>query len=136
MGAPAIVQDMVRIEGGEFQMGSEAFYPEERPVRRVEVDGFWIDQHPVSAAEFRRFVRETGYVTVAERPLDPDDYPDADPELLVPGLPRLPQDGRAGAAERRPQLVGVRARCLLEEAGWAGHDDQWPRSASGRAGRL
>src|SRR5215831_295862 len=36
-------------------------------------------------ARFRRFVRETGYVTVAERPLAPDDYPDADPELLVPG---------------------------------------------------
>ena len=66
-------------------MGSEDFYPEERPVRRVDVDGFWIDEHPVTAAEFRRFVRETGYVTVAERPLDPDDYPDADPDLLVPG---------------------------------------------------
>jgi formylglycine-generating enzyme len=66
-------------------MGSEAFYPEERPVRHVEVDGFWMDEHPVTAAEFRRFVRETGYVTVAERPLDPADYPSADPDLLVPG---------------------------------------------------
>ena len=79
------VQDMVRIEGGEFLMGSEAFYPEEGPVRQAEVDGFWIDEHPVTAAEFRRFVRGTGYVTVAERPLDPGDYPDADPDLLVPG---------------------------------------------------
>ena len=81
----APVQDMVWIEGGEFLMGSEDFYPEERPVRRVEVDGFWIDEHPVTASDFRRFVRETGYVTVAERPLDPADYPDADPDLLVPG---------------------------------------------------
>ena len=81
----APVQDMVWIEGGEFLMGSEDFYPEERPVRRVEVDGFWIDERPVTAAEFRRFVRETGYVTVAERPLDSADYPDADPDLLVPG---------------------------------------------------
>ena len=79
------VQDMVRIEGGEFLMGSEDFYPEERPVRRVQVDGFWIDEHPVTASDFRRFVRETGYVTVAERPLDSADYPDADPDLLVPG---------------------------------------------------
>ena len=71
--------------GGAFLMGSDDFYPEERPVHRVDVDGFWIDEHPVTAAEFRRFVRETGYVTVAERPLDPDDYPDADPDLLVPG---------------------------------------------------
>jgi formylglycine-generating enzyme required for sulfatase activity len=66
-------------------MGSEDFYPEERPSRRVFVDGFWMDPDPVTAAEFRRFVRETKYVTVAERPLDPADYPDADPELLVPG---------------------------------------------------
>jgi sulfatase modifying factor 1 len=66
-------------------MGSEDFYPEERPVRQVSVDAFWIDEQPVTAAEFRRFVRETKYVTLAERPLDPDQYPDADPDLLVPG---------------------------------------------------
>ena len=79
------VPGMNWIPGGTFLMGSEDFYPEERPVRRVSVDGFWIDEHPVTAAEFRRFVRETGYVTVAERPLDPEQYPDADPDLLVPG---------------------------------------------------
>ena len=73
------------IRGGECLMGSDEFYPEERPVRRVAVDGFWMDEHPVTAAEFQRFVRETGYVTVAERPLDPADYPGADPALLVPG---------------------------------------------------
>jgi formylglycine-generating enzyme len=73
------------IPGGEFLMGSEDFYPEERPVRRVAVEGFWIDERPVTAADFRRFVKETGYATVAERPLEPSDYPDADPELLVPG---------------------------------------------------
>jgi len=66
-------------------MGSDEFYPEERPVRTRTVDGFFMDEHPVTAAEFRRFVRETRYVTVAERELDPDDYPDADPELLLPG---------------------------------------------------
>ena len=78
-------KDMVRVEGGEFLMGSEAFYPEEEPVRRTEVGGFWIDKHPVTASEFRRFVRETDYTTLAERPLDPADYPTADPDLLVPG---------------------------------------------------
>jgi sulfatase modifying factor 1 len=82
---PAPAADMVWIAPGEFAMGSEDFYPEERPVRRVAVGGFWMDAHPVTAAEYRRFVRETGYVTVAERPLDADDYPDADPELLQPG---------------------------------------------------
>ncbi len=73
------------IPGGTFAMGSDAFYPEERPVHRVTVDGFWMDETPVTAADFRRFVRETKYVTVAERPLDPEQYPDADPDLLVPG---------------------------------------------------
>jgi sulfatase modifying factor 1 len=84
-GNQAPASDMVWIEPAEFAMGSEDFYPEERPVRRVFVDGFWIDAHPVTAASFRRFVRETGYVTVAERPLDPEQYPDADLELLQPG---------------------------------------------------
>ena len=76
---------MVWIEGGSFLMGSEDFYPEERPVHEVSIDGFWIDEHQVTVAEFRRFVKATGYVTMAERPLDPADYPDADPTLLVPG---------------------------------------------------
>jgi formylglycine-generating enzyme len=73
------------IPGGEFRMGSESFYPEERPVHRVQVDGFWIDERPVTVAEFRRFVKETGHKTVAEQSPDPADYPDADPDLLVPG---------------------------------------------------
>ena len=73
------------VPAGSFLMGSESFYPEERPVRRVEVEAFSIDAHPVTVAEFRRFVKATGHVSVAERPLDPDDYPDADVEALVPG---------------------------------------------------
>jgi formylglycine-generating enzyme len=79
------VKNMVWVPGGTFLMGSEDFYPEERPVWRVEVDGFWINEHPVTVTEFRRFVKATGYVTVAERPLDPGQYPDADPALLHPG---------------------------------------------------
>ena len=65
---------MRHVDGGTFAMGSDEFYPEERPVHRVTLDGFWIDEHPVTAADFRRFVRETGYVTLAERPLSPDEY--------------------------------------------------------------
>ena len=76
---------MCWIPGGRFLMGSEDFYPDERPVHEVAVDGFWMDPHPVTNAEFRKFVKETNYVTVAERPLDPEQYPDADPDLLVPG---------------------------------------------------
>ncbi len=83
--APTTAEGMVWVAAGAFQMGSEDFYEEERPVRPVEVDGFWIDPHPVTVAEFRRFVKATGYVTVAERPPEPAHYPDADPALLVPG---------------------------------------------------
>jgi formylglycine-generating enzyme len=78
-------KDMAWVPGGPFLMGSGDFYPEEAPPRLVEVDGFWMDEHPVTNAEFRRFVKATGHVTVAERAPDPGDYPDADPALLVPG---------------------------------------------------
>ena len=78
-------RNMTRIPGGTFAMGSADFYPEERPVHRVSVDGFWMDTRPVTVEEFRRFVKATGYRTVAERPLDPADFPEADPALLVPG---------------------------------------------------
>jgi formylglycine-generating enzyme len=78
-------RNMTWIPGGSFLMGAADFYPEEAPVRRVEVDGFLMDDHPVTVAEFRRFVAATGYVTVAERPLDPAQYPGADPALLAPG---------------------------------------------------
>lgn len=76
---------MVWVPGGTFLMGCEDFYPEEAPVHEAEVEGFWIDERPVTVAEFRRFVKATGYVTVAERPLDPAQFPGVDPTLLVPG---------------------------------------------------
>lgn len=55
------------IDGGRFTMGSEQFRPEEAPMREASVEGFWIDTHDVTNAQFARFVRETGYVTTAER---------------------------------------------------------------------
>ena len=73
------------IPGGTFRMGSEDFYPEEAPVHEVTVDGFWMDQRPVTNEEFSRFVQATGFVTVAERALNPADFPGAPPENLVPG---------------------------------------------------
>jgi formylglycine-generating enzyme len=85
LGAPTGPEGMQLVPGGEFAMGSADFYPEEAPVRRVEVDGFWIDERPVTVGQFRRFVKQTGYVTVAERPLDPELFPDADRAMLVPG---------------------------------------------------
>lgn len=66
-------------------MGSDNHYPEEAPVHRVTVDGFWIDRTPVTNAEFRRFVRETGHTSYAEIPPDPRDYPGALPDMLYAG---------------------------------------------------
>ena len=75
---------MIRISGGIFQVGSELFYPEESPVREISLDDFEIDWAPVTNAEFSRFVAETGYVTVSEKPPDPLDYPDLPPEEQIP----------------------------------------------------
>lgn len=76
---------MTWVGGRSFRMGDDRFYPEERPIREVAVNGFWIDDHPVTVAEFRRFVKATGHVTVAEIAPTAADNPGADPELLVPG---------------------------------------------------
>ena len=81
---PKPLAGMVRIEGGKFRMGSDVHYPEEAPARWVEVDDFWIDSHPVTSRDFSRFVRDTGWVTVAEQAPDPAQYPGALPEFLAP----------------------------------------------------
>ncbi|AJA07327.1 hypothetical protein SKP52_01950 [Sphingopyxis fribergensis] len=87
-GAPAPTPSlggMRHIEGGAFAMGSDRFYAEERPARRVKVDSFWIDETPVTNAAFAAFVAATGYRTLAELPPDPKLYPGADLEGIQPG---------------------------------------------------
>ncbi|MCK9511858.1 MAG: formylglycine-generating enzyme family protein [Pigmentiphaga sp.] len=74
------------LPGGAFLMGSNRFYPEEAPIRRTAIDAFWIDETPVTNADFGAFVRATGYLTLAEREPDP---------ALVAGLP--PEFARAGS---------------------------------------
>ncbi|MGW9629457.1 formylglycine-generating enzyme family protein [Agromyces sp. NPDC055520] len=76
---------MIRIEGGTFRMGSDEFYADETPVHERTVDSFELDVHPVTNEQFAAFVEATGYVTVAERPMDPADFPGVDPADLVPG---------------------------------------------------
>ena len=79
-----VTAGMTWIPGGAFRMGSDHHYPEEAPAHGVRVDGFFIDRHAVTNADFQRFVVATGHVTLAERPADPALYPDAKPELLLP----------------------------------------------------
>jgi len=80
-----VTDDWVWIPAQTALLGSDAHYPEEAPTREVTVDGFWIQRHQVTNAQFATFVDATKYVTVAERPLNPADYPGAPPENLQPG---------------------------------------------------
>jgi formylglycine-generating enzyme required for sulfatase activity len=140
---------MLWVPGGTFLMGSDRHYPEEAPVRRVHVDGFWMDRAPVTNAEFRRFVEATGHVTFCEIAPDPAQYPGALPELLRPSsVVFVPTSGPvdlrdhhqwwqfiAGADWRHPQgpqssiegrdehpVVHVAFADVLAYAKWAGKE--------------
>ena len=122
-------KNMVWIAGGEFAMGSEDFYPEERPVHTVGVDGFWMDEHPVTVAEFRRFVKATGHVTVAEIAPDALDFPDADPEQLVPGSLVFTPSEPSRQPGRLPGLVVLDAVGAVAASRRAGQHPARPRPA-------
>jgi formylglycine-generating enzyme len=81
---------MAWIPGGEFTMGTDEpnSRPEERPGHRVKLDGFWMDEHDVTNAEFRKFVEATSYVTTAEKPIDWDEMK----KQLPPGTPKPPDE--------------------------------------------
>lgn len=80
-----MLTELIELPGGQFRMGSTSFYPEEAPIHTVTVAPFAIERHPVTNAEFAEFVDATGYVTVAEKPLDPALYPGVAQEDLLPG---------------------------------------------------
>jgi formylglycine-generating enzyme required for sulfatase activity len=77
--------EQVWVPGGTFTMGSNTHYPEEAQERKVTVDGFWIDRHEVTNAQFRAFVEATGYKTLAERGLDPKVFPGLPDQMYRPG---------------------------------------------------
>ena len=119
---------MVPIPAGQYQVGSDRFYPEEAPVRQVSIASFEIDQAPVTNAEFQQFVDATGYQTVSERPPDPTIYPDLPPEEQIPEsvvfLPPPPTVDRseplswwaliAGADWRHPQGPDTNLEGLMQ----------------------
>lgn len=79
-------EGMVWIAPGKFWMGADdPSQPDSKPVHEVEIDGFWIDATEVTNRQFAEFVKATGYKTVAEIAPKAEDYPGADPKLLVPG---------------------------------------------------
>jgi len=80
-----MLTELIELPGGAFEMGSTAFYPEETPTHTATVGALAFERHPVTNAQYARFVDDTGYVTVAERPLDPQAYPGVAEADLVPG---------------------------------------------------
>lgn len=79
-----VAESMINVPRGTFLMGSDRFYPEEAPVRRVSVDAFLMDATAVTNRAFARFVAATGHVTLAEQPASADLYPGAPAEALAP----------------------------------------------------
>ncbi len=87
---------MAFVPGGSFTMGSDQERPEERFSHVVRVDGFWIDEHEVTNAQFAEFVTATGYVTLAERGLDPKTHPNMSADLTAPGSVLFVQPTKLG----------------------------------------
>jgi formylglycine-generating enzyme len=154
---------MVFIPGGSFVMGSDRERPEERFSHSVKVDGFWIDQHEVTNAEFAKFVEATGYKTLAERGIDPKTHPGME-ALSEPGSVTFVQPTKLGhggdltqwwqyvkgANWRAPEgpgssiegkenhpVVHVAYEDAVAYAKWKGHDlpteAQWEYAARGGA---
>jgi len=84
LAANAAHPGMVWVPGGNLAFG-DTVYPEEQPVRSTPVAGFWMDRTEVRNDEFAAFVKASGYVTVAERPVDPAQHPHLPPEMRLPG---------------------------------------------------
>lgn len=88
-------EGMVLIQGGTFDMGADnnQARPDEYPKHPVQVNSFWMDVHEVTNKQFKKFVDETGYITIAEQDVDwnvlkkqlPPGTPKPHDSLLVAG---------------------------------------------------
>lgn len=118
-----LIPGQIYRRGNEYNPGNGKMYREESPIHEVQVSSFWIDKYEVTNSEFKKFVDETGFVTFAEKPLDPVEFPNAPPEQMVPGAtvfsppreeidPWASEDAwrwwsyRKGACWRSPEGVG------------------------------
>jgi formylglycine-generating enzyme required for sulfatase activity len=93
---------MVLIPGGEYLRGGAGMHalPREFPKHPVKVDSFYMDMHEVTNAEWRKFAEETGYKTVAERPVNWEEVK----KQLPPNTPKPPAENlRAGSLVFTPQ---------------------------------
>jgi sulfatase modifying factor 1 len=79
-------EGMVWVPGGKYRRGSDyATFKDARPIRVIELDGFWMDETPVTNRQFAEFIKATDYLTMAERTPEAEKFPGAPPENLVPG---------------------------------------------------
>lgn len=94
---------MVWIQGGTFLMGTndQESFPNERPAHLVQVEGFWMDVHDVTNAEFAKFVEATGYVTTAERPIKWEDLKKELPPIRRSRMTMLWHRARWSLPQRR-----------------------------------
>lgn len=149
----AFHKNMVWIPGGTFMMGSSTYYPEEQPVNKVSVTGFWMDKYEVTNQQFSAFVNATGYITVAEHPLNPDTFPEIPATHLKAGSvvfthsaphwqfivganwrhPTGPGSNLQGKAQH--PVVHIAYEDALAYAKWLGHtlptEAQWEYAARG-----
>ena len=121
------------IAGGEFAMGSQDAdaRADERPIHRVRLDGFWIDQTLVTNAQFRRFVEATGYVTTAEKKPDWEEMK----KQLPPGTPKPPEDKLVAASHRVSPAGPGRCRWTTFRSGGNGCPAPTGGTPKGRAVR-
>jgi formylglycine-generating enzyme required for sulfatase activity len=155
---------MVYVPAGEFRMGTEGLawirrpgsprdqervglgaygFEDERPQRRVYLDGFWIDRTEVTVSMFRTFVQDTGYETTAERQGWGKPWADGPMELEWPKVPgadwQHPRGPEALAEDDHPvaQVSWEDAAAYCE---WAGGslptEAQWAKACRGTDGRM
>ncbi|MGE2732654.1 formylglycine-generating enzyme family protein [Mycolicibacterium vaccae] len=113
-----MLTELVDLPGGSFRMGSTDFYPEEAPVHTATVPPFAIERHPVTNAQYAKFVADTGYVTVAERALDPKNFPGVPTaELLAGALVFRPTDGPVNLRDWRQWWTWMPGACWRHPQG-------------------
>ena len=104
---------MLWIPAGTFRMGSEEHYPEERPVHRVSVDGFWIDRTPVTNARLPALRRRDEARHVRRDSAESRGLSRREEGAAPPRLARVREATQPGRPQRLSQLVALRARRRL-----------------------
>jgi formylglycine-generating enzyme required for sulfatase activity len=127
MAADPCPASMTAIPGGSYRIGAGAQLPEEQPVRKLRISPFCLDRNEVSNDRFAAFVAATGYVTVAERPLSADQFPE--------GFGGVPARGRQ-LADRGAELVALGTRGRLAPSRGHRQRPNWAMPAPGGTGGL